>query len=286
MLKSLGGKVFLVTGATDGIGKAAATEFARRGAFVTLVGRNQTKTAKVLEELKLSTKNDNLDAIVCDLSSMAEVRRAAEEFKAKHDRLDVLVNNVGAIFTPRKGPDGYEITFALNHLSYFQLTVSLLDLIKKTPGARIVSTSSGMQAMGSLDLEKTPYATDGSSMSAYSTSKLANILFTKELQRQLEGTSVVANCFEPGVVQTNIGAFGETDLGWFTNLAFWLSKPFSRTPEQGADSLIWLATSDEAGALKGEHVYDRRVAKPTRQAEDPVLAQKLWELSTTLCQKV
>lgn len=135
MAQDLTGKVFLVTGATEGIGKAAATNFAKRGATVTLIGRNKEKTERVLTELKAASGNHNLDCLVCDLSRLADVRRAAEDFKAKHGRLDVLVNNAGATFkSPVMGPDGFELTFALNHLSHFQLTHSLFDLIRQTPG--------------------------------------------------------------------------------------------------------------------------------------------------------
>ncbi|WP_197339657.1 SDR family oxidoreductase [Ralstonia solanacearum] len=283
MAQDLTGKVFLVTGATEGIGKAAATNFAKRGAAVTLIGRNKEKTERVVNELKAASGNHNLDCLVCDLSRLADVRRAAEEFKAKHGRLDVLVNNAGATFkSPVMGPDGFELTFALNHLSHFQLTHSLFDLIRQTPGARVVSTSSGMQARGALDLRNTPTSLEGPGWRAYATSKLANILFTKELQRRLEGTTATANCFEPGTVRTQFGAFG-SDLGFLMNLVYALARPFARTPEQGADSLIWLATSPEAASLRGEYVSNRRPVSPSTQARDPKLASDLWTLSEKLC---
>lgn len=228
MAQDLTGKVFLVTGATEGIGKAAVTNFAKRGATVTLIGRNKEKTERVVDELKAASGNHNLDCLICDLSRLADVRRAAEDFKAKHGRLDVLVNNAGATFkSPVIGPDGFELTFALNHLSHFQLTHSLFDLIRQTPGARVVSTSSGMQARGALDLQKTPTSLEGPGWRAYATSKLANILFTKELQRRLEGTTATANCFEPGTVRTQFGAFG-SDLGFLMNLVYALARPFAR----------------------------------------------------------
>ncbi|WP_055325120.1 SDR family oxidoreductase [Ralstonia solanacearum] len=283
MAQDLTGKVFLVTGATEGIGKAAVTNFAKRGATVTLIGRNKEKTERVVNELKAASGNHNLDCLVCDLSRLADVRRAAEEFKAKHGRLDVLVNNAGATFkSPVMGPDGFELTFALNHLSHFQLTHSLFDLIRQTPGVRVVSTSSGMQARGALDLQKTPTSLEGPGWRAYATSKLANILFTKELQRRLEGTTATANCFEPGTVRTQFGAFG-SDLGFLMNLVYALARPFARTPEQGADSLIWLATSPEAASLRGEYVSNRRPVSPSTQARDPKLASDLWTLSEKLC---
>lgn len=283
MEQDLAGKVFLVTGATDGIGKAAAMDFAKRGAALTIVGRNKEKTEKVLGELKAASGNKSLDLLLCDLSRMADVRRAAEAFKAKHDRIDVLVNNAGATFkSPVMGPDGFELTFSLNHLAYFQLTTSLLDLIRKTPGARVVSTSSSMQARGKLDLEKTPTSLEGSGPGAYAASKLANILFTKELQRRLEGTTATANCFEPGMVRTQFGGFG-SDQGFLLNVVYALAKPFSITPEQGADSLIWLATSPEAASLEGEYVSKRRPVTPQKKALDAKLAAELWTLSERLC---
>ncbi|AKT43753.1 SDR family oxidoreductase [Chondromyces crocatus] len=283
MARDLEGKVILITGATDGIGKAAALEFARRGATLTIVGRSKEKTAQVLAELKEASGNQNLDALICDLSRMADVKRAAEAFEARHDRLDVLVNNAGATFrSPVKGPDGFELTFALNHLAYFQLTTSLLDLIRKTEGARVVSTSSAMQARGVLDLQKTPTSLAGPGWRAYATSKLANILFTKELQRRLKGTTATANCFEPGMVQTRFGAFG-SDLGLLQNVVYALAKPFAKTPEEGADSLLWLSTSPDASALEGQFVSNRRSVAPAKQAMDAKLAADLWALSETLC---
>lgn len=282
-MQDLRNKVFLVTGATDGIGKAAATAFARRGASVTLVGRNPSKTEQVVAELKATTGNTAINSLVCDLSRMADVKRLAEAFKAQHDRLDVLVNNAGATFKkPVLGPDGYELTFALNHLAYFQLTSHLLDLLVSTPGARVVSTSSSMQARGTIRLPDMATSTDGSGPQAYAGSKLANVLFTKALQRRLAGTSVVANCFEPGMVRSQFGGFG-SDQGFWLNLVYALAKPFSSTPEQGADSLVWLATAPEAAALHGEYVSKRKAVTPAKQALDPALAEALWLLSERLC---
>lgn len=284
MTRDLEGKVILVTGATDGIGKAAATEFAKRGATLTIVGRNKQKTDAVLEELKRLSGNEKIDALYCDLSRMAEVRRAAEEFKVTHDRLDVLVNNAGATFKqPTLGPEGVELTFALNHLAYFQLTTALMPLLRSTPGARVVSTSSGMQARGKLDLAKTPTDVTASGPGAYASSKLANVLFTRELQRRFEGTSATANCFEPGTVRTQFGGFG-SDQGPLLNLVYALARPFSSTPEQGADTLLWLATSPEAASLKGEYVSSKRKpVRPNALALDATLAAGLWALSEQLC---
>lgn len=283
MSRDLVGKTILITGGTEGIGKAAATEFARRGASITLIGRSEAKTSRVVDELKATCNKSAIDYLICDLSKLADVRRAAEQFKLHHGKLDVLVNNAGATFKqPSIGPDGYELTFALNHLSHFQLTTSLLDLIRSTPGARVVSTSSGTQALGRLDPSKTPFDVSVPGWRAYATSKLATILFTKELQKHLQGSSAVANCFEPGSVRTQFGGFG-SDQGFLLNIVYLLAKPFSVTPEKGANSLVWLATALEAGQLKGEYVSKRRPAKPQKAALDPNLAADLWAVSERLC---
>lgn len=285
-MQDLIGKVFLITGATDGIGKAAATEFAKRGASVTLVGRNQAKTERVVSELKAATGNDQLEYLLCDLSSMADVKGMAEAFKSRNVRLDVLVNNAGATFKkPLLGPDGYELTFALNHLAYFQLTTSLLDLIRSTPKARIVSTSSSMQARGKVRLPDIATSLEGSGPGAYASSKLANILFTKALQLRLDGSTAIANCFEPGMVRTQFGGFG-SDQGLLLNIVYALAKPFSSSPEQGADSLIWMATSPEAAFLRGQYVSKRRPVPPSTQALDSKLAEDLWAFSQELCTKI
>lgn len=282
--RDLLGKVVLITGATEGVGKAAALQFAQRGAAVTLIGRNRQKTEQTASELKLASGNDHIDHIICDLSSLKDVQRAAIQFKTKNDRLDILVNNAGAMFrTLTQSADGYELTFALNHLAHFHLTTSLLDLLRTTPGARVVSTASAMQARGNLDLAQVATNLDGNWATAYGTSKLANILFTKELQRRL-GDSVAVNCFHPGIVRTKFGAMG-SDFGWFYNTIFRLALPFSISPEQGADSLMWLATSTEAAKLRGEYVSKRKIESPQKQALDEKLANGLWTLSEMLCAK-
>lgn len=279
----LKGKVILLTGATDGIGKAAARNFAMRGASLTIVGRNKEKTERVLAELRSESANPNLEMLQCDLSRLADVRRAAEEFKSKHDRLDVLANNAGATFrTPSLGPDGIEATFALNHLSHFQLTTLLLDLIRNTPNARVISTSSSMQARGTIRIPEIATSIEGSGPGVYAASKLANILFVKSLQHRLDGTSATANCFEPGMVRTQFGGFG-SDQGFLLNLVYALAKPFSITPEKGAESLIWLATSPDTASLKGQYVSKCRPATPSKQALNQKLAEDLWHFSEKLC---
>ncbi|CAD6557844.1 SDR family oxidoreductase [Paraburkholderia sabiae] len=278
-------KVFLLTGGTEGIGKAAATEFASRGADLTIVARNEAKAERVVSELRKKTGNERVSYLLCDLSRMADVKRVADDFRLRHNRLDVLVNNAGATLRePMLGPDGIELTFALNYLSHFLLTSSLLDLIRGTKNARVISTSSAMQARGALDLRTTPTSLAPTGWRAYATAKLAMILFTTELQRRLAGSTATANCFEPGMVRTQFGGFG-TDLGFLLNLVYLMARPFAKTPEQGADSLIWLATSPEARELMGQYVSQRRPTVPAQQARDPDLAAQLWVTSESLCVK-
>lgn len=285
MKNDLQGKVVLITGGTEGIGKAAATDFARRGASITILARNEEKAQRVVAEIKLLTGNLDVKYLICDLSSLADVRDAAESFKAGKTRLDILVNNAGAMFAkPYATTDGLEISFAVNHLAHFQLTTSLLDLIKATPGARVVSTSSAMQARGTFDPATTPYRTDVSAPAAYASSKLANILFTKELQRRLQGTTATANCFHPGTVRSQFMEVGK-ELNWMLRLVFAMATPFAISPEKGADTLVWLATSPEAEGIKGEYLAKRKVVTPSALARDPVLAESLWQQSEQICRK-
>jgi retinol dehydrogenase 12 len=278
MTRDLEGKLILVTGATEGIGKAAAHDFARRGASLVIVGRNPEKTERVRAELEKA--GGKVETIVADLSLVSENLRVAREFLAKHDRLDVLVNNVGALFQSRKvTSEGYEMTFALNHLSYFVLTRELLDVLKKTPGARIVNTSSGAHAQGKLDLESWPRR-EGRyfGFEVYGGSKLANILFTRELARRLEGTGVTVNCFHPGFVSTGFGSAN----GFISPFIKAGAMLFGRTAEKGAETLIWLATSPEAGKITGEYFMDMKPGRRTRKARDDEAAKRLWDLTEGL----
>jgi NAD(P)-dependent dehydrogenase (short-subunit alcohol dehydrogenase family) len=281
MGKDLQGKVFLVTGATEGIGKAAAREFAKRGAEVVLVARNKQKGERVVAELKKATKNNDISLLVADMSSIADIKRVAAEFRASHTKLDVLVNNAGALFTDYQlSKEGLEMTFALNHMGYFGLTYSLLDLLKSTKGARVVSTSSLGHKIGKFDLGRIAKREPGhAGWPAYGESKYANILFTRELARRLEGSGATANCFNPGFVNSGFGL----NNGWFLKLAFSVVSPlFAQSPKKGADTLIWLATSPQAASYTGEYFSNRKVAKVTEPRRNDELARGLWELSEKL----
>jgi NAD(P)-dependent dehydrogenase (short-subunit alcohol dehydrogenase family) len=196
----------MVTGATGGIGEITATALARNGATVVVVGRSREKAIATVEKIKKATGNQKVEYMLADLSSQKDVRHLAEEFKAKYDRLHVLVNNAGALYTKREeSVDGIELTFALNHLGYFLLTNLLLDTIKASAPARIVNVSSSMHRRGTMDWQDLEGKKKFSGWAIYGRSKLANILFTRELARRLEGSGVTVNALHPGVVTTGFG---------------------------------------------------------------------------------
>jgi NAD(P)-dependent dehydrogenase (short-subunit alcohol dehydrogenase family) len=279
--RDLDGKTILVTGATEGIGKAAAEELARRGARLTLVGRNREKSEAVVAELVRASGNPHVELILGDLSTLAGVREVAAEFKAKHDRLDVLVNNAGGVFEKLvRTADGFEHTFALNHLAYFLLTRELLPLLEKTPGARIVSTSSGAHRGGRIDLDDIASRPSGKAgFTAYTASKLANILFTRELARRIAGTGVVANCYHPGYVYSGFGLNNSRLFGGVVHLG---ARIFGRSSQKGAETLVWLAASPEAGRWNGEYFFDGKPRQPAPAGRDDEMAAKLWALSERL----
>jgi NAD(P)-dependent dehydrogenase (short-subunit alcohol dehydrogenase family) len=284
MQQDLADKVFLMTGATGGIGKEACRAFAEHGATLVIVGRSPEKTERVRNQLVQASGNDRIEVLIADLSRIAEVERVAADFRAGHDRLDVLVNNAGALFTTRQeSADGFELTFALNHLAYFVLTRALWELLETTPGARVVNTASGAHTAGVIDLDDIAYARKGySGWRAYSASKLANILFTRELARRLDGKGI-ANCIHPGWVATGFALNNAGALPRFFKL---LAAVFARTPAKGAETLIWAATSPEAVHLNGEYLQDCKVARTSPLAKNDKLAAALWELSDRLVAEV
>lgn len=279
MSPDLKNKVCIVTGANSGIGKITAREIAKMGAEVILVCRNKKKGEEALSEIVMESKNNNVHLMLCDFSSQKSIRNFAEEFKSKYDRLDILVNNAGLFISDKSlTEDGIESTFAINHLGYFLLTNLLLDLLKKSAPARIVNVSSEGHRMGHVDFDDINSDKSYKGLTVYCTSKLANILFTKELAKKLEGTGVTTNCLHPGGVSTN---FTGDSSGWF-RIAFLLARPFLITPEQGAATQIYLATSPEVANVTGEYFDKKRVKKPSKEARDPEVAKKLWNLSEKL----
>ncbi len=264
----------VLTGATRGIGRAAAIELARQGAEVAVVGRDPERVDDVVREAKAAGGKMPVHAHVADLTLMADTRALADELKDRHEWIDVLANNAGALFASRRvTAEGFEQTFALNHLSPFLLTNLLLDRLR---GGRVVTTASDAHTGGRLDLDDLQSEKSFAAMRVYGTSKLCNILFTRELARR--EPEVHANCFHPGVVRTG---FGKNDNGIWKLLTT-LGAPFFRSPQRGARSLVWLATSEEGGRLDGEYVEDEKVAQPSDAARDDELARGLWERSAAL----
>jgi NAD(P)-dependent dehydrogenase (short-subunit alcohol dehydrogenase family) len=264
----------VLTGATRGIGRAAAIELASQGHEVALVGRERQRVSTVAQEARATGGGAPVHEHVADLMLMSEVRRLAEEVRDRHQRIDVLANNAGALFASRKETsEGLEQTFALNHLAPFLLTNLLLD---RLGGARVVTTSSDAHKAGALELEDLQSQKSYAAMRVYGISKLCNILFTRELARR--HPEMHANCFHPGVVRTG---FAKNDNGLWKVLTT-LGGPFFRSPPSGARTLVWLAVSERAGALTGEYVQDEKVLAPSAQAQDETLALGLWERSAEL----
>lgn len=266
--------VVVLTGATRGIGRAAAVELARQGAELAIVGREPARVQEVAREAAAAANGARVHEHVADLSLMSDVRALAAELGRRHEHIDVLANNAGALFANRKETsEGLERTFALNHLAPFLLTNLLRD---RLAGGRVVTTASDAHESGRLDLDDLQSETSFAAMRVYGTSKLCNILFTRELARR--APELRANCFHPGVVRTG---FGKNENGIWKVLTT-LGAPFFRSPERGARSLVWLALSEEGGSLTGEYVEDERVATPSAQAQDDELARQLWERSAQL----
>jgi NAD(P)-dependent dehydrogenase (short-subunit alcohol dehydrogenase family) len=271
-------KTILVTGATNGIGLVTARALARLGAQVTIVSRLAGKCAAVAEKIRTETGNP-VEFIAADLSTLAGITQAAEAFKQRHDHLHVLVNNAGALFFRRElTADGYEKTFALNHLNYFLLTALLLDTLKASAPARIVNVSSHAHEAAVIDFYNLQGESHFGGMQAYGQSKLANVLFTDELARRLEGTGVTANALHPGFVASGfasnngpIYAFGMKLVGLFI-----------RKPAQGALTSIYLASSPELEGVTGKYFFDCKAVNSSPLSHDQALAEKLWRVSLEL----
>lgn len=271
------GKVVLVTGATSGIGAVTAEALAGRGARVLLVGRDPARVAATVAGIKSRTGNDQVDAFVGDLSSFAEVRRLADEVKGRTDRLDVLVNNAGGVFDRRiLSADGIEMTFALNHFAYYLLTNLLMDVIRRSSPARIVTVASEAHRFARGITESNLKGPKGfAGWRAYGESKLANILFSNELARRLAGTGVTSNALHPGFVRTRF--FEGKGIGGA--IAGVMALFAAMRPEKGAQTSIYLASSPEVEGVTGQFFEKSKPARPTKYALDEAAAKRLWDLS-------
>jgi NAD(P)-dependent dehydrogenase (short-subunit alcohol dehydrogenase family) len=275
---SMTGQRVLITGANTGIGKWTAIGLAQRGAAVAIHSRNPEKGRAAQEEIRRHSGAADVDLLLADFSSLAEVRRLAAEVLERYPRLDVLVNNAGLISGRRaESADGYELTFAVNHLAPFLLTNLLLDRIVASAPARIVTVSSRAHLRAAIDFDDLDVSHGYQAMDAYGRSKLANVLFTRELARRLEGTGVTANCLHPGVVRSDFGSSG--DLGGMMGVGWAVMQPFLLSPKQGADTSIHLASSPDVAAISGEYFDRRRVARTSTRARDVAAAERLWRIS-------
>ncbi|WP_238625508.1 SDR family oxidoreductase [Aggregatilinea lenta] len=274
----MSGKICMVTGATGGLGYQTALALARQGAHVIVVGRSADKGRAALDQIRAATGSETLTFMQADLASQADIRALADAFLADHDRLDVLVNNVGGRFKEhRTSPDGIEMTFALNHLGPFLLTHLLLDTLKASAPARIVNVASGAHYDAAPDFDDLQNARGYDPGKAYRESKLANVWFTYELARRLAGTGVTVNAADPGNVWTNFfKAAGLNPL----KLAYLRLRAAS--PEDGARTIIHLASSPEVEGVSGEYFYDCQRARSSALSYDEAAAGRLWAISESL----
>lgn len=273
------GKVAVITGATSGIGRVSAMELARKGMHLVLPVRDMEKGKALQGEILQTTSNDKVDMLYCDLASLESIRQFAETFKKKYGKLHVLLNNAGLWEVKRReSKDGIEMNFAVNHLAPFLLTNLLLDTLRASAPARIVNVSSMAHKQVRMRFEDLEGKKRWSSMGSYAQGKLANIHFTRHLALLLKDGGVTVNCLHPGVVRTRL----------FDKMPAVFSKPFGFfmiSPEKGAETSIYLATSPDVEGVSGEYFVKKKVRKPARHALDMEVARRLWEVSEEYCKR-
>jgi NAD(P)-dependent dehydrogenase (short-subunit alcohol dehydrogenase family) len=274
---SLSGKQVLITGATNGIGLAAAQALAGRGARLAIVTRSEARAREAVQRIKrVSGRAAAVDVLVADLSSQASVRRLAAEALARYPRLDILINNAGAMYTTRQlSRDSIELTWAVNHLAPFLLTTLLLDRLRESRPARIITTASGAHQGAQIPFDDLAAERAYRGFGRYGETKLANILLTSELARRLAGSGVTANCYHPGLVATGFNR----NNGLLANLGMVALGPLARSPEKGAETLVWLASSPAVANMSGEYFFDMQRTTPSLAAQDRETARRLWQVS-------
>jgi NAD(P)-dependent dehydrogenase (short-subunit alcohol dehydrogenase family) len=273
------GKVVVITGATSGIGEVAAQNLARMGARIVMIARNPQRAEATIARLRQIGPAADHRVHLADLSKHADMRRVAAEIATAEPKIDVLINNAGAMFTQRQvSADGFEMTFATNHLSYFVLTNALLKPLQAAGRARIINTASEAHRGAHLDFDDLQFSKEYSGFTAYRRSKLCNILFTKELAGRLKGTGVTANSLHPGFVSTR---FADNNRGLLAYL-FRFAKLFAISPEKGAETIVFLASSNEVANTSGLYFQKCRPATPSKEAQDEKAAEQLWEATAKL----
>lgn len=270
----------LITGANSGMGKVLALELAKQNYHVIMLCRDEKRGREAQREVIEKSGDKDVDLMICDLGSMASIREFAHVFIQKYDQLHVLINNAGVVLPGRhQTKDGFELQFGVNHLGHFLLTGLLLPLLKKGEPSRIISVSSGAHKMGKIDFEDLQMTESYKSINAYAQSKLAVVLFTKSLSEKLRGHQITVNCLHPGITGTQMGVDRKTGDG--KRLAS-IVKFIALTPEKGARTTLYLATSPEVAHISGEYFYKKKIAKPSKLVKDTALAKKLWDVSVQL----
>ncbi|GMX62866.1 SDR family oxidoreductase [Paenibacillus elgii] len=270
-------RTVIVTGANSGMGLAATVELAKLGAHVIMACRSRERGEQALQEAQRQSGSDRLRLMQLDLGSLASVRAFAAAFDEQHDTVDALINNAGVVAVKRQTTaDGFEAMMGVNHLGHFLLTNLLLEPLLRSPQGRVVTVSSGAHKIGNIHFDD-PHLTKGYSVwKGYAQSKLANILFTKELAERLKGTKATANSLHPGAVGTHLGVDRATGFGGKIHA---LLRPFFLTPEEGARTTVYLASSPEVSSISGEYFYRKRIAPVSARAQDMELARRLWAWS-------
>jgi NAD(P)-dependent dehydrogenase (short-subunit alcohol dehydrogenase family) len=277
------GKVIVITGGTSGIGQVAAEQLAGMGARIILVARSEERAAASLTRLRQAGPEVDHSVRYADLSSIAATRGLAADIAAAEPRIDVLINNAGALFNNRQlSPDGLEMTFAVNHMAYFVLTEGLRERMAASGPARIVSTASAAHLGAKIDFGDLQMATGYSGFGAYGRSKLANILFTRELARRLAGAPVTANCLHPGFVATRFG----DNSGGLSQVIFPIAKLFAISPQKGAETIVYLASSPEVATTTGLYFDQRKPKTPSAAGRDDTAAARLWAESEKIAASV
>ncbi len=270
-------KIAIITGANSGMGLATTIELAKKGIHVVMACRNKSRGLRSLELARKQSKSSSIDLMICDLSSLVSIREFVATFQSEYEVLDILVNNAGVVSLKRELTcDGFEMQMGINHLGHFLLTNLLIDLLKKSNQGRIVNVSSGAHKWGRINLED-PYFLKGYNVfKGYGQSKLANILFTRELANRLKDTSITVNCLHPGAVSTDLGVNRTTGFGKTVYKVF---SPFFQSPLEGASTAIYLATSPDVREISSEYFINSKMAVTSSLAKDEKLAKRLWEWS-------
>ena len=275
----MNGKTIVITGGTSGIGAVVAEALAKMGARIVLIARDQARADATHARLRSIAPGVAHSVYLADLTRLAEMKRVAEQIAGQEPVIDILINNAGALFAARQlTEDGLERTFALNHMAYFVVTAGLRERLLASGAARIINTASAAHQGATLDLDDLQSAKGFGPRKAYGRSKLCNILFTRELSRRLRGTGVTANCLHPGFVATR---FGDQSGGLLSRLV-WLAKFFAISPADGAETLVYLASSPAVAETNGQYFYKCRATAPSLAAQDDRVAQSLWQRSAAL----